>query len=253
MPIGRRRVFSSTVAVGTRYDRGGKVKSDEFEAALSRRSFLVGTAGLWIASSIARPLAAAEAAADPTRRVLDAREWKLVEAITARILPTDDTPGALEAGCVNFIDKALATEDAEALPAYRAALSELDRVCLERFAEGFAELPPGSQDSVLRELEVAGLAGWNAEVAAPDEFFRTVRMHTILGFVLDPRHGGNRDYVGWKTMGFPGPVHHLGGSRPEEMVGKQPFVPIWARPDAKMSATKSHGTKRSGTKPPDGD
>ena len=43
--------------------------------------------------------------------VLSAQEWKMVEAISIRIIPSDDgKPGAREAGCVNFIDKALANE-----------------------------------------------------------------------------------------------------------------------------------------------
>jgi hypothetical protein len=218
---------------------GEHMKDDVFGSGLSRREFLVGSAGLWIATALPRPMAAADAAVDGVPRVLSPREWQVVESITARILPTDDTPGAVEAGCVNFIDKALANEDAEALPAYRAALKELDRVCQASLGEGFVELAPESQDVVLAALEEsastadalerAGLTAWRGAEVAPDEFFRTVRMHTILGFVLDPRHGGNRGYVGWKTMGFPGPVHHLGGSRPEQMNGAEPFEPIWER------------------------
>jgi gluconate 2-dehydrogenase gamma chain len=187
-------------------------------------------------------------------RALRPREWQVVESMTARILPTDDTPGAVEAACVNFIDKALANEDAEALPAYRAALAELDRVCRASRGTGFVELTPESQDAVLsaleqsssREnaLETAGLTAWTAAGVAPDEFFRTVRMHTILGFVLDPRHGGNRDYVGWKTMGFPGPVHHLGGSRPEQMRGVEPFVPIWERGEPPTSDAQPSSHER---------
>jgi gluconate 2-dehydrogenase gamma chain len=196
---------------------------------LSRRDFLVGGAGLWIAVSLPRTRAAAEAAAHSEPIVLAPQEWRTVEAITGRILPTDDTPGALEAGCVNFIDKVLAGEDAVALPAYRSALAELDRLCRIRFEADFAALPATRQDRVLAELETGTIDGWSADAAAPEGFFATVRMHTILGFVLDPRHGGNRDYVGWKTMGFPGPVHHLGGARPEHMSGEEPFVPIWAR------------------------
>lgn len=205
---------------------------------LSRRDFLVGgVAGgtsLWISLSLPRSAAAAAASAAVSagsdgRASFTPQEWRSVEAITARILPTDDTPGALEAGCVNFIDKALAGVDAGALPAYRAALAELDRRCQARFESDFASLPAESQDRVLSELETATIEGWAAEDAAPDAFFATVRMHTIMGFVLDPRHGGNRDYAGWKTVGFPGPVHHLGGALPEHMSGEAVFVPIWAR------------------------
>jgi gluconate 2-dehydrogenase gamma chain len=223
---------------------------------LSRRDFLSGTlvgtvagtlagmGGLWIDAAMARPLAAAEARKDRSPRALDPRQWKLVEAITARILPSDDTPGALEAGCVNFIDKALVNEDAAALPLYRGALKELDRLCQaeegqaqegqahegrEHDARGFAECSADVQDRILGQLETGSVSGWRVAEVDPAVFFETVRLHTIMGFTLDPSYGGNRDYVGWKTMGFPGPVHHLGGSRPEQMRGQQPFVPIWDR------------------------
>lgn len=204
--------------------------------AFSRREFLVGTTGVWISATLPRPLAAAQAAADAAPRTLDAAEWTAVEAITTRILPSDDTPGAREAGCVNFIDKALATEDANALPAYRAALRELDRLCRGRFQRGFADLEPADQDAVLTGLETGRVDGWNEPGARPEEFFQTVRMHTILGFLVDPRHGGNRDYAGWQTVGWPGPVHALGGSQPDQMLGKRPFVPIWERAAPKRDA-----------------
>jgi len=34
-------------------------------------------------------------------------------------------------------------------------------------------------------------------------FFETVRLHTIVGFLIDPDagRGGNRDGVGWKLIG----------------------------------------------------
>ncbi len=204
---------------------------------VSRRDFLAGTlsgtlaatGGLWIDALTPRPLAAAEAREDRTPRALEPKQWQLVEAITARILPSDDTPGALEAGCVNFIDKALVNEDAAALPLYRGALKELDRVCHEHDAMPFVKCSAETQDRILAQLETGSVSGWRVDEADPEAFFETVRLHTIMGFTLDPSYGGNRDYIGWRTMGFPGPVHHLGGSRPEQMRGQQAFVPIWQR------------------------
>src|SRR5438105_631492 len=35
-------------------------------------------------------------------------------------------------------------------------------------------------------------------------FFNLLRSHAIAGFFADPVHGGNRDMVGWKLIGFPG-------------------------------------------------
>ena len=54
-----------------------------------------------------------------------------------------------------------------------------------------------------------------------------MRLHTIYGFLADPRYGGNRSYVGWKLMGYPGPRHHRGGYTPEQMLGKAKIEPIW--------------------------
>lgn len=205
---------------------------------LSRRNFLVGSAGLWITISLPRTRAAAAAAASNEPAVFTQHEWRTVEAISGRILPADDTPGAIEAGCVNFIDKALAGEDAPAASSYRAALAELDRRCQVRFGSRFVDLSSERQDRLLTELEAGTIEGWGAAHAGPAAFFATIRMHTILGFVLHPKYGGNRDYVGWKTMGFPGSVHHLGGALPEHMSGEKPFVPIWDR-TAKTSETDS--------------
>ena len=66
---------------------------------LTRRDFLLQSAiysgALWAALNVPRPYALA-AAAESTKPVVlkpDA-QWKLVEAIAARIIPTDDEPGA---------------------------------------------------------------------------------------------------------------------------------------------------------------
>ena len=36
-------------------------------------------------------------------------------------------------------------------------------------------------------------------------FFETLLANTIEGFFSDPMYGGNRDMVGWRMVGFPGP------------------------------------------------
>lgn len=216
--------------------------------AISRRSFLAGSASgvagtvvggvaLWIDLGTPRAARAGSAADERplpgARRSFSKAEWKQVEAITARILPSgpspEASPGALEAGCVRYIDRALAEEDAAARPLYRAALGALDALCRDRKGSGLDEWSSAAQDRLLHELEAGDVPGWSAPEADPSSFFATIRMHTILGFVLDPKYGGNRNYAGWKTMGFPGPVHHLGGSQPDQMRGERRFVPIWER------------------------
>ena len=38
------------------------------------------------------------------------------------------------------------------------------------------------------------------------EFFPLLITHTRQGFYADPIYGGNKDQVGWKVIGFPGPA-----------------------------------------------
>ena len=59
------------------------------------------------------------------------------------------------------------------------------------------------------------------------EFFGVVRMHTIVGFLADPKHGGNRGYAGWKVAGYPGGGHHLGGYSPAQMMGEAKVKTVW--------------------------
>ena len=172
---------------------------------------------LWLAASF--PLACRAARESSDRLVLSRDQWRTVEALTAAIIPTDHEPGAREAGCVNFIDKALAHEEAAARPLYEAGLEALASLCGERFGKPFVELSAESQRAVLAELQTR---------VAP-EFFETVRVHTIFGFLADPKYGGNRDLAGWKVVGYPGPMHKRGGYTPGQMRGEEPVTPIWKR------------------------
>lgn len=145
--------------------------------------------------------------------------------MTAQIIPTDDAPGgAIEAGCVNFIDKALANEDTELRPLYVEGLAALDACARARGAQPFAEL--GGADPLLIALQDGAGTQWKASFASP-QFFEMVRVHTIFGFLADPAHGGNRDYAGWKAVGYPGAAHHRGGYTAAQMIGEQTIVAVW--------------------------
>jgi gluconate 2-dehydrogenase gamma chain len=198
---------------------------------ISRRDLLVGSAlygsGFWLLLNLPRPLAARAAQESAKPLVLGASEWKTVEAITARIIPTDHEPGAVEAGCTNFIDKALAHEDAAQKPVYKAGLIGIDAVSRQRFEKPFVELTAEQQDEVLAAVEAGTADGWPAKSVPPAKFFEAVRAHTIIGFLADPKYGGNRDYAGWKVVGYPGGGHHLGGFSPGQMMGKEKIKTVW--------------------------
>ena len=38
------------------------------------------------------------------------------------------------------------------------------------------------------------------------DFLPLLVTHTRQGFYADPIYGGNRDQIGWKVIGFPGPA-----------------------------------------------
>lgn len=122
--------------------------------------------------------------------VLHARQARDVEAMASQIIPTDDTPGAREAGAVYFIDRALAGFFAAHRSDFEAGYREFAAQIVEtRAGAAFAALPPQAQHSFLQQVD-----------GTP--FFATVRFLTVLGFLADPRYGGNRDGIGWKLIGF---------------------------------------------------
>ncbi len=127
-----------------------------------------------------------------------------IEAVTERLIPADRDPGARQAGVVHYIESTLGGYEAEHAPLYVDGVQELDQLARERFAsERFISLRPEEQDEILAHLE---------KERSP--FFSLLLEHTMQGFYGDPRHGGNREGVSWKIIGFPGPTHPKGYQPP---------------------------------------
>ncbi len=196
---------------------------------ISRRQMLYRTAIYGGSAAVAlhfpRAVRAAQESDQPL--VLSAGEWSTVEAITGRIIPTDHEPGAIEAGCVNFIDKALANEDADLRVDYQEGLGGVERVSNRRFGRGFATLETSQQDEVLASLEAGRADGWPDGEVTSSDFFEMVRSHTVLGFLADPKYGGNRDHAWWKVIGYPGPRHRFGGYTVEQTRGEADIPTVW--------------------------
>ena len=208
---------------------------------MRRRELLAGTAlglALLALPADARTIAGAppwepDAGAPPDQvtpgpwQFFTADEARAMEAIVDRIIPPDpETPGGKDAGCAVFIDRQLKGPygSAEGLymlgpfikgtkqqgpqspltPAelYRKGLASLDKYCkANREGKVFADLSPEQQDDVLKQIE-AGKVKFD-EVDA-EGFFSALLKDVPEGFFSDPIHGGNRDMVGWKMIGFPG-------------------------------------------------
>ena len=197
---------------------------------LFRRSLGYGSSA-WLALNLPWPRALRAAEDEPlVRAVFNEAEWKTVAAVTARIIPTDEEPGAIEAGCVSFIDKALAHEEAAQKPVYAAGFAGLEAVSKRHFEKSFVDLEPGNQDEILSALASGHAEGWPDGPVKPEHFFETLRVHTIIGFLAYPAYGGNLDYAGWRVAGYPGTRHHEGGYTPEQFTGKEKIVAVWEKP-----------------------
>lgn len=177
----------------------------------SRREFLAGSGGfagaaLWRGGLPA--LLAVSGAACSARdegaafEVLSADEGREIEAITARILPTTDTPGAREAGVVRFFDKSFASIMQDSLDVARSGLTEFEAGVPAQFpgAKHFSDLEEADQDAYLATRENT-------------PFFGLVHFMTLCGFFGMSSHGGNRDHVGWQLLGFP-TEHHTAWQPP---------------------------------------
>jgi gluconate 2-dehydrogenase subunit 3-like protein len=147
-----------------------------------------------------------------------------VAAFTERLMPgAPGKPGAKDAGVLNYIDLALSGAYADQQDFYRRGLAALDGHCRKTYDAPFAKLDAAKQDEVLGALEQGKASGftWPTQQA----FFNTLRTHTMEGMFADPIYGGNKDFAGWRLIGFPGaqPVFS-----PEDMASKEAFtrVPI---------------------------
>lgn len=201
----------------------------------SRRGLLLSAGGTAAATATQPPPAQAQLAPAPAVAGTPAAhvwhfftpgEATLVSAAVERLIPADaEFAGAVGAGVPQYIDLQLAGAYgsgarlyrqgpfAEGLPQQGYQLpftpAELYRIGLRGFAESvrsgygkrFEELDPRLMDEALKRLE-SGEAGFPEFGSAV--FFETLLANTIEGFFADPIHGGNRDMVGWRMVGFPG-------------------------------------------------
>jgi gluconate 2-dehydrogenase gamma chain len=174
-------------------------KNQDLTPALSRRDVLkrVGVAG----AAAAVPIDALAQATREPFETLTATEGATLEAIVARLIPTDaNGPGAAEARAARYIDRALGGFLASSLQVYRAGLTGLENYTRAAKGRAFTELSAQEQDAVLTDVERNAAKGFSGA----SFFFNVVLSHTIQGTFSDPFFGGNANFVGWDLLGYPG-------------------------------------------------
>jgi hypothetical protein len=127
-----------------------------------------------------------------------------LRALIDRLIPTDEFPGAVEAGVEVYIGRQLAGDCAGEADFLTAGLWLLESETKARHGReaDFSRLEPEKQDALLKELE-AGRArtDWPTTIRAADFFARLVDL-THEGYYADPSNGGNRDAVSWRMIGY---------------------------------------------------
>ena len=174
----------------------------------SRRSFLVDSVtslnAAWVAANYTGILAAQEYVRQPAQAkelpglaFFTLAQAAEIEAMTAQIVPTDETPGAREARCVYFIDRALTTFAHNSQPAYTQGLRELQAKTQQLYPDAgkFSALGSDQQIKVLTAIEKTA-------------FFSLVRTHTVIGLLARPAHGGHHDKIGWNLIGYDDSLNH---------------------------------------------
>lgn len=189
-------------------------QSSTKSSAVSRRDFMSGLGAVWITAAMACSKQAADAAQvdsasamaggaapltpheggapqqPPKLLHFSAAQGTEVEALSSRIIPSDDSPGAREAGVVYFIDLGMRTFAKGQAKMFDEGLVAVSKAVAKKHKgeTKFSALTPAQQDEILRGMERT-------------PFFGNLRFATIAGFLALPKYGGNKDYIGWKLVG----------------------------------------------------
>lgn len=170
---------------------------------IKRRDFLRNTTAAFVAGmSPATVFAISEIAhtakleAQPLK-IFTAGQARQLDAITERIIPRTETPGAHDLGIIHFIDRACADEMATSLGFIRHSLAEFhDQVqAAHDDATSFADLTPTQQDAFLKTQESTA-------------FFELMGVVTRFGYYGMSKYGGNANHASWPLLGYRG---HNGG------------------------------------------
>jgi hypothetical protein len=142
----------------------------------------------------AHPHAAGDAPrpATYTPQFFTAAEFAVITKLTELIIPSDDTPGAREAGVREFVDF-MTAHDAGLQPKMRAGLAWLDEDARRVHSRPFLELTEAEQVGLLEPLAYTARHRKGDEAA--QEFFQRLRDLTAMGFYSSE--------IGYREIGNP--------------------------------------------------
>jgi len=169
-------------------------------------------------------------------------EYAILSAVCDLLIPVDGTPGAADAGVVDYIDGFLGAFSFDPPHIWAGGpssgrfggpagfghflpLTPFDELAWRTRIEGSLGLPEREFNGPvagLQERYRAGLAALGPDFSdcSPEEQIRRMRSdRDFLGLVYEhacegmygaPEYGGNRNGVGWSGIGYPGDVQPRG-------------------------------------------
>lgn len=114
-------------------------------------------------------------------------EFRAIEAMSERIVPRSDTPGAKDAGVALLIDKAIVADPTLTQP-FRAGITDLNALALVGYNAKFADLTEEQQIAVLTPLSL------NPD-SSLGNFFRMVKDMTVDAYYKT--EAGLKTELGW--------------------------------------------------------
>jgi gluconate 2-dehydrogenase gamma chain len=175
----------------------------------------------------------AHAGGDGHGAFLNDEDAATVAAFTERLMPgAPGLPGARDANVLNYIDLALSGAYADQQDFYRRGLAQLEAFCQQAHQSSFTRLDATRQDMVIAALEEGKATGFTWPTA--QAFFNTLRTHTMEGMFADPVYGGNKDFAGWRLVGFPGaqPLFTTADMQSKDAFTRAPVIGLQAQAKA---------------------
>lgn len=131
--------------------------------------------------------------------VISPEQAALLEALVDQFIPTDDYPGAKDAGVVHYIDQKLAGPFGSFfVTRYQDGLRQINEASRREWRHDFVALDAEQQASLLHGIDERTYG------EAAQEFLQTLLSDTFEGYYGNPQDGGNRDGLSWKMIGFRG-------------------------------------------------
>jgi hypothetical protein len=133
--------------------------------------------------------------------VFQLAESQTIEAMTERIIPRSDTPGAKDAGVTHLIENSCASSP-DLISTYRAGIADLNAISIRAYGSDFAALTDEQQIAVLTPISLEPDTALN-------KFFTLVKEMTIDAYYKT--EAGLRIELGWHAntylASFPGCNH----------------------------------------------